>query len=289
MMKANKYFIFTVISLLLAATLLFSCGSISAGQIVNILVKSAPSIIKAFEEITPEQEYYIGRAVGANILAMYRVYDKDWDLLFYLNRICGVITINSPRPDIYNGYHLAILDSDEINAFATSGGHIFITRGLIACAESEDALAGVIAHEVAHIQLQHGLKAIKNSRMNQALVQTGAATVEQTMPLGELTSIFTESIGEVVTTMVISGYSQTQEFEADATAISLMASAGYDPNGLMLMLRTLEKNYTSSGSGFGKTHPTPTDRIKNAEKTVNQVKVTDTKSYRQNRYKTIVK
>jgi len=288
-MKAKKYFVFTAVSLILLTATLFSCSTFSTRSLFRILVKSAPSLIKAFEDITPEQEYYIGRAVGANIMSMYNVYDRDWNLILYLNRICRTITINSPRPDIYNGYHVAILDSQEINAFATSGGHIFVTRGLIACAESEDALAGVIAHEIAHIQLQHGLKAIKNSRINQALVQTGSAAVQESLNLGELTSVFTESIGEIVTTMVISGYSQTQEFEADNTALSLLADSGYDPAGLMMMLRTLERNYTGSGSGFGKTHPSPKDRIANAEKSLNQYKVTDTTQYRQARYNAAVR
>ena len=286
-MKNRKYF-FIALALIITLAVI-SCGSISGGTIVNALIKSAPSIMKALEDITPEQEYYIGRAVAANILSMYNIYDRDWNLILYLNRICRTITINSERPEIYNGYHLAILDSDEINAFATSAGHIFITRGLIANAPSEEALAGVIAHEVAHIQLKHGLNAIKNARASQALVQTGAAVASETMNLGELTDVFTQSIGDIVNTMVVSGYSQKQEFEADGKALSLMAASGYDPNGLMLMLRTLEKNYTPSGSGFGKTHPSPSDRIKNAEKLLTQYKVPDTQSYRQARYNAFVK
>jgi len=288
-MKAKNLKFIAIIAIVLLAGFSLSCVSFSRGSLFNILIKSAPAFIKAFEDITPEQEYYIGRAVGANILGMYRIYDRDRELTLYLNKICRAITVNSQRPDIYNGYHLAILDSDEINAFATSGGHIFVTRGLIACAESEDALAGVIAHEVAHIQLQHGLKAIKNARMNQALIQTGSAAVSEALPLGELTNIFTESIGEVINTMVISGYSQTQEFEADVTAITLMAAAGYDPAGLMVMLRTLEKNYNPSGSGFGKTHPGPAQRIANAEKTLSSYKSDNSGQYRQARYSAIVK
>ena len=286
-MKVKKYSLITLIVIISIAIL--SCGTLSGGQIAGILIRSAPSILKALEDITPEQEYYIGRAVGANILGMYRIYDRDWDLVLYLNRICRAITINSPRPDIYNGYHVAILDSDEINAFATPGGHIFVTRGLIACTDSEDSLAGVIAHEVAHIQLQHGLKAIKNARASQALIQTGAAVASETMNLGELTDVFTESIGDIVNTLVTSGYSQSQEFEADNTAISLMAGAGYDPGGLLTMLGQIQKNYDGSGRGFGKTHPTPAQRITNAEKTLGKFSVQDTKSFRRNRYNSTVR
>ena len=246
---------------------------------------SSRAIGNAAEEITPEQEYYIGRAVAANILTNYRIWNGSPAMTTYLNRICAAITINSPRPDVFNGYHVAILDSNEINAFATSGGHIFITRGLINAAKSEDALAGVIAHEVAHIQLQHSIKAIRTSRITQALMVTGvsAAGAAAGMSVNELTDVFNESVGEIVSTLVNNGYSQTQEFEADNTAMRLLASAGYSPSGLIDMLRELSAVQTSS-SGFGKTHPSPSQRITNAEKTVGSYRVADTRSSRQARF-----
>jgi predicted Zn-dependent protease len=250
--------------------------------------KSGDAILKAAEEITPEQEYYIGRAVGATILTSYRIWNGSPTLTAYLNRICNTIIINSPKPDIYNGYHVAILDSSEINAFATSGGHIFITRGLLGCAESEDALAGVIAHEIAHIQLQHSIKAIKTSRITQALLVTdssaAAAAGTQNTSLAELTDIFDESVNEIVTTMVNNGYSQTQEFDADTNALSLMAGAGYEPSSLISMLQVLEKNQTGQTGGFNKTHPTPTRRIGNAQLTVGKYHVPDNRAFRQARY-----
>ena len=251
----------------------------------SAISNSSKAIGSAAEEITPEQEYYIGRAVAANILSSYKIWNGKPALTSYLNLICKAIVINSPRPDVYNGYHLAILDSNEINAFATSGGHIYVTRGLINAAQSEDALAGVIAHEIAHIQLQHGIKAIKNSRITQALIVTGtsAAGAATGMNVNQLTDVFNESIGEIVTTMVNNGYSKTQEFDADTTAMKLMAAAGYNPSGLIDMLKELAKIQTGS-SGFGKTHPTPAQRITNAEKSIKKVKVTDTRSYRQKRF-----
>jgi predicted Zn-dependent protease len=261
-------------------------------ETADAISKSSDAIGRAAEDITPEQEYYIGRAVGANILTGYKVYTADPALTAYLNRICGAIVINSPRPEIYNGYHVMPLDSTEINAFATSGGHIFITRGLINCTDSEDALAAVIAHEISHIQLQHSIKAIKTSRITQALLVTGSSAADvfaSETPLGELTDIFEESVGEIVTTLVNNGYSQSQEFDADTMALSLLASAGYDPSSLIAMLRALEKNQPGHPGGFNKTHPAPARRITNAEISVNQYPVEDTRRYRQTRYNTALK
>ncbi|MDR3193140.1 MAG: M48 family metallopeptidase [Treponema sp.] len=261
-------------------------GVIDQGT-ADAITKSSEAVGRAAEDITPEQEYYIGRAVGANILTSYRIWNGSPALTAYLNRICNTIVINSPRPEIYNGYHVAILNSDEINAFATSGGHIFITRGLIACTDSEDSLAGVIAHEISHIQMRHSLRAIKASRFTQAVVVTAssaAGVVAEGMDLAELTDIFNESVGEIVTTLVNNGYSQTQELDADNNAMTLMAAAGYEPSALISMLQVLEKNQGSHPGGFNKTHPTPARRITNARLSLRKYEVPDTRAYRRDRY-----
>jgi predicted Zn-dependent protease len=181
---------------------------------------------------------------------------------------------------------VAILDNNEINAFATSGGHIFITRGLVNAAKSEDELAAVIAHEVAHIQLQHSIKAIKTSRITQALMVTGtaAAGAATGMNVNELTNVFNESVGEIVLTLVNNGYSRDQEYEADNTAIGLLASAGYNPSALIDIMRQLNTVQSSVPGGFNRTHPTPANRITNAERSVGRHRVTDNSAYRQTRY-----
>jgi len=257
----------------------------------SAISKSSQAIGSAAEEITPQQEYFIGRAVAGNILTTYKLYNGNPALTAYLNSICGAITVNSPRPDIYNGYHVAILDSDEINAFATSGGHILVTRGLINAASSEDMLAGVIAHEVGHIQLQHSIKAIKSSRITQALMVTGTSAVGAAagMNVNQLTDVFNESVGEIVQTMVSNGYSQTQEYDADNKALSLMADAGYNPQGLIDMLNQLKAVQSKSAGGFNKTHPSPDQRIANAQKSVGKYKVADNSASRKDRFSAVVK
>jgi len=255
--------------------------------ITNAAETSGKAMANAAEDITPEQEYYIGRAVAANVLTTYSLWKGSPALTAYANRICNAIVINSSKPDIYNGYHVAILDSKEINAFATSGGHIFLTRGLVSSAKSEDALAGVIAHEIAHIQLQHSIKAIKTSRFTQAIMTTGAAAAGAVSgyDVNEMTSILNESVGDIVGALVNNGYSQAQEFEADAKALSLLARAGYNPAGLIEMLKELEKTQKDASGGFNKTHPSPEKRRAAAEKVLLlQLKPADTSSYRKARF-----
>jgi beta-barrel assembly-enhancing protease len=304
-MKIKNVFLITTAIVLSFA--LFSCAALMKVTEVTAQVAGATGVIdkntakaisnsskaigNAAEEITPQQEYYIGRAVAGNILTTYKLYNGDPALSAYLNKICAAIVVNSPRPDIYNGYHVAILDSDEINAFATSGGHILVTRGLIKAAASEDMLAGVIAHEIGHIQLQHSIKAIKSSRITQALLVTGTSAVGAAtgMDVNQLTDVFNESVGEIVQTMVNNGYSQTQEYDADNKALSLMADAGYNPQGLIDMLNQLKAIQNKSGGGFNKTHPSPDQRITNAGKSINKYKVADNSASRKERFSATVR
>jgi beta-barrel assembly-enhancing protease len=286
-MKSKVSIIFIIF---IFSGMIFSCGiSTFFNNVSNASAAISDANSAANEDISPEQEYYIGRAVAANLLGRYRLYTRNQNLTTYLNKICAAITINSPQPDIYNGYHVAILDTDEINAFATSGGHIFVTRGIIGAADTEDGLAGIIAHEVAHIQLKHGINAIKSSRKTQAMLVTNTAIagVAGGTDVKQLTDALNDSFMEFVQTLVSNGYSKSQEFDADTKAVALMAAAGYNPAGLAKMLMSLG-HFQKPDSGFGKTHPSPEERIANAQKSIKKHKATY-KAARAKRFTTATK
>jgi len=256
----------------------------------NLISLSARAFGSAAERMSPEEEYYIGRAVAANILSTYNVWNGEPELTAYLNLICKAIVLNSPQPKNFKGYYVAMLDSREINAFTTSGGHIFLTRGLVDVAKTEDALASVIAHEVAHCQLRHGIKAIRTSRMTQAILFTATAGIgnAMSMSMDEMSDVLTESVGEIVQTMVNKGYSKEQEYEADVAAMYFLAVAGYRPSALIDMLEELEKVQTVK-SGFNRTHPLPKQRIYYAERALGRFQVVDTGSVRQERFNKAIK
>ncbi len=238
--------------------------------ITGAVVDTSIAIAKATETFEPEQEYYIGRSVAANILTKYNVYDNAIARK-YLNSICQTIVINSNRPEIYKGYFVQILDSDEINAFATSGGHILITKGMLRCADSEDSLAAVIAHEIAHIQLAHGIQAIQASRTTGAWVTgiSSAASITATAmgkhEYTELVDSFGSGIDDLTQTLVNTGYSKSQEYEADAMALALMKTSGYNPYSMLDMLHLLDENCKDQHAGFVNTHPDPKYRIEEVE------------------------
>ena len=126
------------------------------------------------------------------------------------------------------GYRFAVLDTDEINAFAAPGGTIFVSRGMIERTQDEDELAGVLAHEIAHVSLRHGLAAIKKSNMVSAFQYLGASAAQATLSsedLQKVTAVFDDSIQDVLTTMVKSGYSRDSGSEADQKGCAYAAAA----------------------------------------------------------------
>ncbi len=260
--------------LLAIVVLLSSCTTFLENMTLDDMIDiggatfdAVSSIVDAAETIQPEQEYYIGRSVAASILTEYTLGNAE-DVTYYLNEICQTIVINSPVPNLYKGYFVQVLDSDEINAFATPGGHILVTRGLLECADSEDALAAVIAHEIAHIQLQHGIKAIKTSRVTTAIGETAQVGLiaSGNDTLRNISDAFEEGVDEVVETLVNTGYSQNQEYDADALALSLLYTAGYSPYAMVDMLELLDLKSNTQKRGFINTHPKPENRIKNVQK-----------------------
>lgn len=225
------------------------------------------AVTKTFQDITPEQEYYIGRTVAATVLIGYKPQPND-DLNGYLNRVGQALAQFSERPETFGGYHFLVLDSDDINAFAAPGGLILATRGLLNCCQTEDELAAVLAHEIGHVEKLHGLRAIRTGRLNSALtilaVEAGKNLAGE--QLAEVTKAFDDSINDIAGTLMNSGYSRKLEYEADAAAIEILKKAGYQSGALVAMLENMEKSWDSTRKDFAATHPPPADRIAQLKK-----------------------
>jgi predicted Zn-dependent protease len=240
---------------------------------------------EALMEFSPRDEYYLGRAVGGAILSRYRPWLQNPGLTAYVAGVCAALTVNSPRPEIYNGYHVMLLDSWDINAFATSGGHIFICRGLVEAVDSEDTLAALIAHELAHIQLGHSLEILNNTRLMRelsAVAGRAAAVAGREASLQEQLLLFNTSVNEIADSLMINGYSQAQEFDADTYALYLLAGAGYNPSSMIDILRILERSRRPGG--LNTTHPSPALRILHVRENLPAYQARDTRSYRRRRF-----
>ncbi len=244
------------------ATVIGQGTGVITGTQAESIRKTTTAVSRSAEEFTPEQEYYIGRSVGAVVLAKYRAFDND-QVNRYVNLLGQTLAQASDVPGIFGGYHFLVVDSDEINAFATPSGLVFVTRGLVRCCKNEDALAAVLAHEIGHIQLRHGMQAIEKARVTEALttLATEGAKTFGSREVAALTQTFGGTITDITNTLINSGYARSSEIEADRVALVLVKRVGYNPNGLVDMLTVMKKNLKAGGLDFAKTHPTPDDRI----------------------------
>jgi predicted Zn-dependent protease len=242
----------------------------TAGSPVSGLFRGAARAAEAGKEFSPAQEHYIGRGVAMEILARYKVHD-DPALTDYVNRVGLAIFYSCP--DVLRtlkGYHFVVLEADEVNAVSAPAGFVFLTLGAVKKAKSEDELAAVLAHEMAHVTLRHGIKSIKAATRQKAVAllvqgagQTGAAVAgasgkQDTAVLAQKLSTFTDSLQDITGQLLVKGYSRDTELEADKLAQKFLAESKYSRKALVSFLQRLESG--GKGGWFG-THPKPEDRI----------------------------
>jgi predicted Zn-dependent protease len=161
------------------------------------------------------------------------------------------------------GYHFLILQSDEVNAFAAPGGFIFLTTGLLRLTRTEDEVAAVLAHEMAHVIRGHGIRAIQKARWNRvkgifASEAAGAVFGDQ----AAATEFLNTAVHDILERMVREGYSQKAELEADWSAMRLLSISGYNPWALYNVIKAMDAAGHGAKVGFYKTHPSAAERMK---------------------------
>ena len=243
-------------------------GTAGSGAVFDAVRTLGDVADAATSPFSPEQEYYIGRSVSATILRDYRLLD-DPVVTDYVNRLGQSLALASERPTLYHGYTFAILDTNEINAFATPGGHVFVSRGLLALTRAEDEVAAVLAHGIGHVAMRHGLGSIRTGRVITA-VQDGTFTMLERYTdrqIQELTSLFGDTTADIFETLATRGYSGPTERQADSAAVAILDRVGYDPFALIRVLERMDAfqqahhDDTGEPRGFSRTHPPPRSRI----------------------------
>ncbi len=233
---------------------------------VQTALEVGESFRDAAKDISETEEYFIGRAVAANIFHGYTPV-SDSDVQTYLNQVGRAVSVFSPRPATYGGYHFLLLDSDEINAMSCPGGLVFISRGLYELAESEDELAAILAHEISHVALKHGLHSVEKAKWTGAFAQLGTAAAENygSDEVRELSESYGDVVSDITTNLVTRGYSRDSEKQADSLAVAILDRSGYDPAALRRVLQAMAAIDSRSGPGFWQTHPSPEDRLEVVE------------------------
>jgi predicted Zn-dependent protease len=188
---------------------------------------------------------------------------RDPALVGYVSEIGRRLVAHTSTPDAPYRFHVA--DETEPNAFALPGGFVYVTRGLLALANSEDELAGVMGHEIGHVVARHSVRQIEASTPFSILFGIPSAIVGIVSPaLGGIVG----GVGKLASGLVLAPYSRDQEREADQIGIQLAARAGWDPAGLPSMLHTLERDEALAGGdpsriSFFANHPATPERVRN--------------------------
>ena len=245
------------------------------GSGADSLLDAGFNLAEANRPFSEEQRYYLGRGVSAMILSQYPLFKND-KLTNYINSVGLVVASASPMPATFKGYKFGILDTNEINAMSAPGGFIFVSRGFLSRLPDEDALAAVLAHEVAHVSLDHGINAISQAKTMSALASAGKGALESQggFITQEATALFGDSVADIFKTLTSRGYSRSQEYDADKLALSILTRAKYDPSRLKEVLTILEKAGNDADvedKGWYSTHPSPERRMDNLPENIQAI------------------
>ena len=240
-----------VVSLAGAAVLLMVTCAPAHGQIPDRLrriAQGAGNIARSLLPISTPKEIEIGRGIASTIAGRYPV-ATDTDLTAYVNLVGLTVAAEWPRPDI--AYHFAVLETPDVNAFAAPGGYIFITRGSLGLIRSEAELAGVLAHEVGHVNQRHVINQIRKSD-----------TMREVRDQLDLQGAALDKVVGTGANALFTGLSRGDEMEADSLGLEYAAMAGYDPGGLAAFIGRLDRH---AGEGpvseFFATHPKADERV----------------------------
>jgi len=250
--KKNYYKFFLLIILMFPMGCFVAPAAVETYQTYS-LGKGGKAAVLSLKPIGEEEEKAIGGSLAIQVFNRFGgLYDNP-ELQRYITLVGQSLADVSDRPDL--DYHFAVVNSEHPNAFATPGGYVFVSVGLLRVLENEAQLAGVLGHEIAHITHKHALKTLER---NQKIAGFGALTVSM---LGQSPDVFDkviEQAGEIIFTY---GLDKNLEYEADKMGVEYTGRLGYDSRGLKSFLNILDKLQPGKGSVFLSTHPSPQDRL----------------------------
>lgn len=230
------------------------------------LMRRNPSGVETKFNLSDVEEAELGFGMAQQFLSSKRLVADD-KLQRYVNAVGAWVTQQSERPKL--PWRFAVIEGEAPNAFAVPGGYVFITLGMLALAETESELAGILGHEISHVVRKHHLRwiymnkdlGVSVRRAEEQLGQTSAASRESFQEMGKLV----QSISERVNSPEMrSGLSKYEEFEADTDGAMLAWRAGYEAWGLVAVMQRFEAasrdHYSADTALAG--HPEPLERFR---------------------------
>jgi beta-barrel assembly-enhancing protease len=246
---------------MLGTLLLAGCAGASFPEMPGGALGSLARVGTQALPIGVEKEAEIGAGIAAVVAGRFRLAD-DPALQRYVSLVGSAVAQSSPRSDEVE-FRFGVLDTDDVNAFAAPGGFIFVTRGALRLMEDEAELAGVLAHEVGHVDQKHVLEQIRRS----GVISTARSE-------SQLTGALLDQIASAGSSLLFTGLGRAEELEADSLGVLYAAAAGYDPGGLRRFLTRLGEGQSgvrgagvqSSLAEWRASHPPVEERLDAVER-----------------------
>ena len=210
-----------------------------------------------------EKEIALGKGLAQEVERQSKIID-DPVIAEYVNRVGQNLVRNS---DAKVPFTIKVIDTEEVNAFALPGGFFFVNSGLILKADSEAELAGVMSHEIAHVAARHGTRQATRGEIAQFA----------TIPLifmGGWTGYGIQQAASVAIPIGFLSFSRGFESEADMLGLQYMYKSGYDPEAFVDFfekIQSMEKKKPGTMSKVFSTHPMTEDRIRVAQKNIQEL------------------
>jgi beta-barrel assembly-enhancing protease len=200
-----------------------------------------------------EKEIAVGRQLATEVEQQAKLVDDEM-ITEYVNRVGQNIVLHS---DAKVPFTIKVIDSDEVNAFALPGGFFYVNKGLILAADNESELAGVMAHEIAHVCARHAMENQgKATAMNYGML---AGIIFG----GGIVSTVLQNGGGILGALGMLKFSRSAEEEADKLGVQYLYASGYDPSGMAAMFEKLASQNKKKPSSLAKlfsTHPPSLER-----------------------------
>jgi len=242
----------------LLAVALVLVPAVAAAQFnlnLNKILDTGKNIVDATKDVNEKQEAEIGAEYAAVLLGASPLLANP-EVERYVNRVGRWLSLNSERPDL--NWQFGVLDTGTVNAFSTPGGYVLISRGLLERLRNEAELAGVLAHEVAHVVKKHHLTAMKKGKGMEAGANILSMYLDQ-----QKSAAAKEKLVGGMKEIMLRGLDKDEEFEADRMGVVIAARAGYSPYGLPSVIQMLQASNPKDSdlAQMFETHPDPGARL----------------------------
>lgn len=263
------------LALVAALFVLPASAQLDIGRMLDLgkkAVEVGQKVQEASKEYSVQDEISLGEGITAGFLGAVKLH-PDERLQRYVNRVGRWLASQTERADL--PWTFGVIDTDTINAFAMPGGTVIVSHGLVKRLGNESELAGVLAHEIAHVLKKHQLLAIQSGAWGDVASAVGKEAIAQSRVgrndvLGLKSQVAEAGVNLVRDGLFLRPLDRGLEYEADRVGVVIATRGGYDPYGLVAVMQMLAqlKPDDAGASISMSTHPSAAERLAELEKVV---------------------